>query len=187
MNFPWVESLCDLTQHQFVIPNLSCDITHSLLAQKSGSASESIIFHRFGSQAATTRVKGQRVSAPNPSRTFRQLVAVNSSPYKVWAAMWRGLYMRVTVWVCLSRSLCGNLQTHLARHKQQWPGKIVEIPPTYQGIWGFGLTIHTDTHTDNERQRCGKQERYRVRVKLCRPHRHRYQWVIPADTHWCWH
>lgn len=52
--------------------------------------------------------------------------------------MWRGLYMCVTVRVCLSPSLCGDLQTHLARHKQQWPGKIAEIPPTYQEIWGLG-------------------------------------------------
>lgn len=86
------------------------------------------------------------------SQTVRELVTVNFSPYKVWAGMWRGLYMCVTVRVCLSPSLCGNLQTHLARHKQQWPGKIAEIPPTYQEIWGFGLTIHTqDRGVGNER------------------------------------
>lgn len=65
------------------------------------------------------------------------------------AAIWWDLYMCEPV--CLSPSPCRNLQTHLTRHKQRWPGKIVEIPPPYQGIWGFGLTIHTNGETTGER------------------------------------
>lgn len=122
---------CDLTQRQFVISNK----TQSPWGQKSNSQ------YQWGREKKS-------ISFGFCWHT-NETVAQDLSSYKVRAAVWWDLYTREAV--CLSPSLCRNLQTHLARHKQWWPGKIVEIPLTYQQIWGFGLTIHTNTQTTRDR------------------------------------
>lgn len=152
MNFPWVEIQCDLTSLSSLIYLFYNSLTvrpevKLSVGQQNIHQVRLTDIHCDGKKTKECRYW---TTCLNASLHLDKLVTLNSSPYKLWVTMWWGLYMREAVWVCLSPSLCRNLQTHLVRHKQQWPGKIVEIPPTYQGIWGFGLTIHTDTHSQRE-------------------------------------